>query len=110
MQVYEFTTAGVHVGDFDVGGFGVIDPEAVEYNAANDTLYVLSSRLSAQIIVEVTKTGGLIQTIDFSAPDARNAAGLAYAPASNGSGARSSQDHGRRDRGDYRLPLHRRTR
>ena len=87
-EVYEYTLTGSPVGHFDVGAFGVEDPESVEFNPDSGTLFVMSSNRTSPIIVETTVSGELRQTIDISAPNARQAAGLAYAPASNGSGAK----------------------
>jgi hypothetical protein len=67
--------------------YGVADPETVEFNPVGGTLFTLSNRQSGPIIVETTISGALLQTIDVSAAGARKPAGLAYAPASNGSGA-----------------------
>ena len=87
-EIYEYTTTGTLLGHFDVQAYGVGDPETVEYNADSDTLFVLSNRQSGPIIVETTKAGALLQTIDVSAAADRKPAGLAYAPASDGSGAK----------------------
>jgi len=86
-EVYEYMPAGTLVGHFDVARYGVGDPETVEYNAARGTLFILSNRKSGPLIVETTIGGALLQTISVSAAGARKPAGLAYAPASNGSGA-----------------------
>ena len=85
MEVYEFTRSGTLVNQFDVGQYGVSDPESVEFNADSGTLFVLSSNSS--VIIETTTSGDLLQTIDISAAGAMTAAGLAYAPASDGFGA-----------------------
>ena len=87
-EIYEYTTAGTLLGHFDVGAYGVGDPETVEYNPVGDTLFVLSNRQSGPIIVETTKSGALLQTIDVSAAADFKPAGLAYAPASNGTGVK----------------------
>jgi Cadherin domain len=86
-EVYQYTTTGSLVGHFDVAAFGVQDPETVEFNPVSGTLFVLSNRPSGPIIVETSLNGTLIQTINVAAAGARKPAGLAYAPASNGSGA-----------------------
>jgi hypothetical protein len=86
--VYEYTLTGSPVGHFDVAAFGIEDPESVEFNPDSGTLFIMSSNRSSPFIVETTVTGTLLQTIDISAPNARQAAGLAYATASNGSGAK----------------------
>ncbi|MBA3374725.1 MAG: hypothetical protein H0U00_02735 [Actinobacteria bacterium] len=89
-EIFEYTTAGAYVGQFDVARYGVGDPETVEYNPASGTLFTLSNRPSGPIIVETTIGGGLVRTIDaaaaYAAGGGRKPAGLAYAPASNGSG------------------------
>jgi hypothetical protein len=86
-EVYQYTTTGSLIGHFDVGAFGVQDPESVEYNPISGTLFVLSNRASGPIVVETSLDGTLIQTINVAAAGARKPAGLAYAPASDGSGA-----------------------
>ena len=86
-EVYQYTTTGSLVSHFDVASFGVQDPESVEYNPVSGTLFVLSNRASGPIVVETSLDGTLIQTINVAAAGARKPAGLAYAPASNGSGA-----------------------
>jgi VCBS repeat-containing protein len=87
MEVYEYTLSGSLVGQFDVEQHGVADPESVEFNPVSGTLFVMSSNRSSPVIIETTTSGDLLQTIDISATGARAAAGLAYAPASDGSGA-----------------------
>ena len=87
-EVYEYTLTGSLVGQFDVAAYGVEDPESVEFNPDRGTLFVMSSNRTSPIIIETTVTGDLLQTIDISAAKARQAAGLAYAPASNGSEVR----------------------
>jgi uncharacterized protein YjiK len=90
-EIYEYTTTGTLIGHFDVLAYGVADPETVEFNPDSGTLFVLSNRQSGPIIVETTTSGALLRTIDVSAMLAaggRHPAGLAYAPASNGSGVK----------------------
>jgi len=87
MEVYEYTITGSLVNHFDVEQYGVADPESVEFNPFTGTLFVMSSNRSSPVIVETTTSGDLLQTIDISATSARAAAGLAYAPASDDSGA-----------------------
>jgi sugar lactone lactonase YvrE len=85
-EVYQYMTTGSLVGHFDVAAFGVQDPETVEFNPVSGTLFVLSNRPSGPIVVETSLNGTLIQTINVAAAGARKPAGLAYAPASDGSG------------------------
>ncbi|MEJ2558451.1 MAG: SMP-30/gluconolactonase/LRE family protein, partial [Anaerolineae bacterium] len=87
MEVYEFTLSGSLVGHFDVQQYGVADPESVEFNPESGTLFVLSSNSGSPVAVETDTSGALLQTIDISAANATTAGGLAYAPASDGSGA-----------------------
>jgi len=87
MEVYEFTLSGTLVGQFDVQTYGIRDPETVEFNSANGTLFILGSDSSNPLAIETTTSGTLLQTIDVSAAKPLAAAGLAYAPASDGSGA-----------------------
>ncbi|HEU5264265.1 MAG TPA: hypothetical protein VFU34_06480, partial [Gaiellaceae bacterium] len=88
-EIYEYTTSGTLLNHFDTGQFGVEDPEAVEFNPVSGTLFILSDRLNtvppAPIIVETTTGGTPVRTIDASASGAVKPAGLAYAPASDGS-------------------------
>lgn len=84
-QVYVYTYAGTPVSNFDVEQYGIFDPESVEFNAQSGTLLVLGND-STPIIAETTPGGALVQTIDFSAAASKAPAGLALAPASNGSG------------------------
>ena len=86
-EIYIYTTSGSLVSQFDVQAYGVEDPETVEYNPQSGTVFVLSNRESGPIVVETTIGGALLQTIDVDASGAHKPAGLAYAPASDGSGA-----------------------
>jgi uncharacterized protein YjiK len=88
MEIYQYTLAGSLVGHFDVEQYGVLDPESVEFNPDSGTLFVLSNH-GSPIIVETTTDGTRLRTFDVSAANAYAPAGLAYAPASNGAGAKS---------------------
>lgn len=85
-EIYIYTTGGSLVSHFDVEKFGVIDPESVEFNPDDGTLLVMGSNSTSRVIVETTIEGALVQVIDISASKSVAAAGLAYAPASDGSG------------------------
>jgi hypothetical protein len=70
---------------FDVGTFGIIDPEGIYFNEEDGHLYVLSSKSGK--IVEIAANGStLYRTIDISAVNPGAVAGLALAPASSGGG------------------------
>jgi uncharacterized protein YjiK len=84
MEIYQYTTSGTLVDHFDVGFYGVLDPESVEFNPDTNTLLVLSN-FGSPIIVETATNGALLRTLDVSAANALAPAGLAYAPASDGS-------------------------
>ena len=84
-EIYQYTLTGTLISQFDVQIYGVTDPESVEFNPISGTLFVLSNS-SNRIIVETTTSGILLQTIDVSADAAIAPAGLAFAPASDGSG------------------------
>ena len=81
-EIYEWTPSGALVNHFDVRAYGVLDPESVEYLEDSDTLAVLSNH-GNRIIVETSRNGAYIRTIDVSAANAIAPAGLAYAPSSN---------------------------
>ncbi|HEU5264110.1 MAG TPA: hypothetical protein VFU34_05695, partial [Gaiellaceae bacterium] len=91
-EVYEYTTGGSLVGNFDVQQYGVNDPDGIDFNPDSGTLLVLSDRNSGtgnqRLIVETTTGGALVRTIDISASAAFRPAGVAYAPASNGTGVK----------------------
>ncbi|HEX5094854.1 MAG TPA: putative Ig domain-containing protein [Acidimicrobiia bacterium] len=70
---------------FDVGQYGISDTEALEYYPPNDSL-IVGNRTDRELI-EVTKTGQLLRTIDLSGvPGLKLVSGLTVAPASNGTG------------------------
>ena len=70
---------------FDVGQYGANDPEGIEYHAETDSLHIVDHK--SDIIYETTTAGALIGTVDISAANPKVAAGVAVAPASDGSGA-----------------------
>ncbi len=72
---------------FDIGLHGARDPEGIGYDAVRDTLVVVDD--SSETIYELDKSGALLNTIDTSSAGMDAAAGIAVAPASNGSGART---------------------
>jgi len=71
------------VSHFDTASKGLSDPEGVEYNADSDTLYIVGN--GARIVAETTVTGTLVRTLDVGFLSANALAGVAYAPASDGS-------------------------
>ena len=87
-EVYQYTLVGELVAQFDVDQYGAMDPEGIEFNPLEGTLFVLSNR-GNRVILELSTSGSLLQTINVSASAAVAPAGLAFAPASDGSGARN---------------------
>lgn len=84
-EVYQYTINGTLVNRFDVSQYGVVDPESIEFNADSGTLLILSNHVN-RIVIETTTSGALLRTINMAAAGAYTPAGLAYAPASDGSG------------------------
>ena len=70
------------VNSFDTQILGVNDPEGVEFNPDNGTLFIVGKSEGFDFIVETTTTGDPVTVIDISEPDVRKPAGLAYAPTS----------------------------
>jgi len=74
------------MSQFDVGQYGISDTEALVYYPPNDSL-IVGNRTGRELI-EVTKTGTLLRTIDLSGiPGLSLVSGMTVAPASNGTGA-----------------------
>ncbi len=69
------------VSHFDVGVYGSIDVQGITYSPVRHSLF-LADRASNQV-VEVSKAGSLIQTIDVTAIDMHRPAGITLAPASD---------------------------
>ncbi|WP_147331991.1 PKD domain-containing protein [Geodermatophilus marinus] len=70
---------------FDVERHGAMDPEGIAYHPARDTILVLDSQ--SKQVYEVDRQGNLLNVVKITAAKPRAAAGIAVAPASNGSGA-----------------------
>ena len=67
------------VTSFDTTILGIIDPEGIAYDPVFDLLYIIATQDS---IAQVTPTGTLVGMLDISAANARNPAGLEFAPSS----------------------------
>ncbi len=74
------------VTHFDTTSIGLRNPEGVEFNPDNCTLFILSSKKFDHLIAETTIDGHLLRYLDIASIDggqhATLPAGLAYAPAS----------------------------
>jgi len=73
------------VSQFDVERYGAMDPEGIASHPSRNTILVLDSR--SKKIYEVSRQGALLNVINITAARSTKPAGLAVAPASNGSGA-----------------------
>ncbi|HSF14760.1 MAG TPA: Ig-like domain-containing protein, partial [Vicinamibacteria bacterium] len=71
------------VTSFDTASLGLTGPEGIEYDAENDALYLVGK--PSNRLLHVTTAGGFLRTIDFSAANASNPAGVALAPGSQDS-------------------------
>jgi uncharacterized protein YjiK len=71
----------VVAGQFDTASLNVNDPEGVEHNADDDTLFILDQ--DTKTIAHTSRSGVLIRTIDLDFLDMRNPAGITYAPGSS---------------------------
>ena len=72
------------VAKLDVGRYGALDPEGIEYHPTRNTILVLDSR--SKRIYELGRDGSLRNIISIAAAKPRMPAGITLAPASNGSG------------------------
>ena len=69
------------VSHFDVGVYGITDLEGMGYSETRDSLFLMDRNFKK--IVEVTKTGALVQTIDITSIGMNKPAAITIAPASN---------------------------
>ncbi|MDP9460479.1 MAG: hypothetical protein M3Q22_09595 [Actinomycetota bacterium] len=82
-----FDGIGDTVSSFDMKRHGALDPEGIEFHPGRNTLFVLDAM--SQKIYEVDRQGALINAISIASAKAVKAAGMTFAPASNGSGAQN---------------------
>ena len=68
------------VNQFDTAILGLFDPEGVEFNPDNGTLFIVSQ--DDDVVVETTRDGTPVQVIDVSFLGGNNLAGITYAPSS----------------------------
>ena len=78
-------TSDDDVTHFDVRVHGALDPEGIAYHKTRGTILVLDQ--DSRKIYEYSRTHALLNTINIAGVGTIKAAGLAVAPASNGSGA-----------------------
>ncbi len=82
-EIYKYNVSGVLLDQFDTEAMGVVNPNAVEYNALSDTLLILSNN-GDEVIAETTTSGALLRTIDVSSIPLVSPDGLTYAPPTDG--------------------------
>src|SRR4029077_19163684 len=70
----------VVVSSFGGATFGLIGCEDAAYDPATHHLFIVSS--ADRVIVEATRAGKLVQTIDLSSTGIRRASGVVLAPGS----------------------------
>jgi len=73
-----------HVNNFDTAALGLLDPEGVEYDDVNNSLYIVSTK---RVLIETTTSGSLIRNIGINF--ASKPSGIAIAPGSSNSTARN---------------------
>jgi uncharacterized protein YjiK len=66
---------------FDVGTLGASDPEGIEYNADDDTLFIADR--GTRLVLETTTDGVLLRTIEIGSTGINKPSGVTYAPGSN---------------------------
>jgi hypothetical protein len=74
------------VTSFDTSSLGVYDPEGIEYNPDQASLFIVST--GGKYIVETTLTGGLLNSYNIPFLGSNPKSGLAYAPGSFEPGAK----------------------
>ncbi|HSV41706.1 MAG TPA: hypothetical protein VLI04_23270 [Nocardioidaceae bacterium] len=73
--------------EFELAQLGAIDPEGIAYDGARDTVLVVDG--DTDTIYELDPNGSLITTMNILGAGIIKAAGIAIAPASDGSGKRN---------------------
>ena len=71
------------VTNFDTASLGIVDPEGLEYETDTGHLYLIGEPRDQ--IAHLTTGGVLLRLVDISVTNAREPAGLAYAPGSQSS-------------------------
>jgi hypothetical protein len=72
--------------NFDTESVGLRDPEGIEYNAATDTLFVISTVGSDDFMLQLTTTGAIVADYDLTFLGSIPRSGLALAPGSQNPG------------------------
>ncbi|MDZ7957339.1 MAG: hypothetical protein RMY34_05450 [Aulosira sp. DedQUE10] len=101
-EVYQYTTGGQLISQFDTAKLGLLDPEGIAEDPTTGNVFVvgrpqIEGGQKVYYVFEVTSSGNLVRKIDISAANPNKPAGLTIAP--------NSQDPSKRslyivDRGD----------
>jgi hypothetical protein len=68
---------------YDVGQYGALDPEGIEYYPGRNTILVLDS--GSKAVYELDRQGRLLNVVSIAAGGPKSAAGITLAPPSDGS-------------------------
>ena len=68
---------------FDVGQYGALDPEGIEYYPGRNTILLLDS--GSRAVYELDRLGRLVNVVSIAAGRTADAAGITLAPPSDGS-------------------------
>lgn len=88
-EVYQVTTSGTLVSQFDTLASGITDPEGIAVGDNGNLFIVGNPGASTNAVGEFTPSGTLVRTIDISAANPLKPAGIAFAPSSGNSAQRS---------------------
>jgi uncharacterized protein YjiK len=88
-EVYQVTTSGTLVSQFDTLASGITDPEGIAVGDNGNLFVVGNPGTSTNAVGEFTSSGTLVRTIDISAANPVKPAGIAFAPSSGNSAQRS---------------------
>ncbi len=79
-EIYRTTLNGQLISSFDTFGFGLTDPEGIEFDPESGNLFLVSN---PDTLFEVSTDGILVNAYDISAANAIKPAGVALGPSSN---------------------------
>lgn len=88
-EVYQVTTAGALISQFDTQAFGIVDPEGIAVGDNGNLFVVGNPSGGTSVVGEFTPAGALVRAIDISAANPVKPAGIAFAPGSQNSANRS---------------------
>ncbi len=86
-EIYKTTIDGKLISSFDTFGFGLTDPEGIEFDPKSGNLFLVSN---PDTLFEVSTDGILVNAYDISAANAVKPAGVAVGPSSNDPNSKSA--------------------